>query len=74
LLDTPETVKCIRFKRLNRSVIYSEWIILEYHKKSNDGKFCGRRPVGRPRQRCEDIRRDCSVLLNIKVSRKSAGD
>jgi hypothetical protein len=42
--------------------------------KRNDGKFCGRRPVGRPRLRCEDIRRDCLVLLNIKVRRRPAGD
>jgi len=33
LLDVPETVKYIRFKRLNRPVIYSEWIITEYRKK-----------------------------------------
>jgi hypothetical protein len=33
-----------------------------------------RRPVGRTRLRCEDIRRDCSVLLNIKVSRRPTGD
>jgi hypothetical protein len=66
LLDAPETVKCIRFNRLNGSVVCSEWIILEYQKK-NDGKCYGRRPVGRPRLRLEDIRRDCSVLLNILV-------
>jgi hypothetical protein len=42
--------------------------------KKNDGKCCGRRPVGRPRPRYEDIRRECSVLLNIKVSRRPPGD
>jgi hypothetical protein len=74
LLGAPETVKYIRFKRLNRPVIYSERIILEYQKKRNGGKICGRRPVGRPRLRCEYIRRDCSVLLTLKVSWRSAGD
>jgi hypothetical protein len=74
LLDAPETVKYIRFKRLNRPVIHSDWIILGYQKKKNYGKFCGRRPVGRPRLRYKDIRRECSVLLNIKVSRRPAGD
>jgi hypothetical protein len=29
-------------------------------------KFYGRRPVGRPRLRWEDIRRDSSLLLNIR--------
>ena len=29
-------------------------------------KFYGRRPVGRPRRRWEDNRRDSSLLLNIR--------
>jgi hypothetical protein len=33
LLDAPETLKYIRFKRLNRLLIYSEWIRVEYQKK-----------------------------------------
>ena len=42
--------------------------------KKKDGKFCARRPVGRRRLRYEDIRRECSVLLNIKLSRRPAED
>jgi hypothetical protein len=43
-------------------------------KKVLDGKFHGRRPVGRPRLRWEDnIRRD-SLLLNIRGWRGWAGD
>jgi hypothetical protein len=39
-----------------------------------DGKFHGRRPVGRPRLRWEEnIRRD-SLLLNIRGWRRWAGD
>jgi hypothetical protein len=42
-------------------------------KKVLDGKFHGRRPVGRPRLRWEDnIRRDS--LLNIRGWRRWAGD
>jgi hypothetical protein len=39
-------------------------LILEYPKKILDGKFYGKLPVGRPRLRWEDIRRDS--LLNIR--------
>jgi len=39
LLDVPETVKYIRFKRLNRPLIYSEWIIPEYRKKGMTENF-----------------------------------
>jgi hypothetical protein len=42
-------------------------------KKVLDGKFHGRRPVGRPRLRWEDVRRD-SLLLNIRGWRRWAGD
>jgi hypothetical protein len=42
-------------------------------KKVLDGKFHGRRPVGRPRLRWEDIRRE-SLLLNIREWRRWAGD
>jgi len=35
-------------------------------KKLLDEKFHGRRPVGRPRMRWEDITRDFSLLLNIR--------
>jgi hypothetical protein len=43
-------------------------------KKVLDGKFHGRRSVGRPRLRWEDnIRRD-SLLLNIRGWRRWAGD
>jgi hypothetical protein len=39
-----------------------------------DGKFHGRRPVGRPRLRCEDnIKGDSSLLLNIRGWRRLAG-
>jgi hypothetical protein len=39
LLDVPETVKYIRFKRLNRPLIYSELIIPEYRKKGMTENF-----------------------------------
>jgi hypothetical protein len=40
-----------------------------------NGKFHGRRPVGRPRLRWEDnIRRDSLLLLNIRGWRRRAGD
>ena len=39
LLDAPETLKYIRLKRLNRLLIYSEWIILEYQKKGTMENF-----------------------------------
>jgi hypothetical protein len=39
-----------------------------------NGKLHGRRPVGRPQLRWDDIRRDCSVLLNIRGWRRLAGD
>jgi hypothetical protein len=43
-------------------------------KKVLDGKFHGRRPVGRPRLRWEDnIRRDSLLLLNIRGWRRWAG-
>jgi hypothetical protein len=43
-------------------------------KKVLDGKFYGRRPVGRPRLRWEDIRRDSLLLLNIRGWRRWTGD
>jgi len=44
-------------------------------KKVLVGKFHGRRPVGRPRLRWVDnIRRDSSLLLNIRGWRRPAGD
>jgi hypothetical protein len=40
-------------------------------KKVLDGKFHGRRPVGKPRLRWEDnIRRDLLLLLNIRGWRR----
>jgi hypothetical protein len=39
-------------------------MILKYHKKNTNRKFQGRRPVQRPQQRWEDIRRVSSFLLN----------
>jgi len=41
LSDAPETVKYVRFKRLKRPVIYSEWIILEYQKKGMMENYVG---------------------------------
>jgi hypothetical protein len=44
-------------------------------KKVMDGKFHGRRPVGRPRLRWEDnIRRESLLLLHIRGWRRWAGD
>jgi hypothetical protein len=43
-------------------------------KKVLDGKFLGRRPVGRPRLRWKDIIRRDSLLLNIRGWRRWAGD
>jgi hypothetical protein len=37
------------------------------------GKFCGRRPVGRPQLRWEGIRRGSSFPLNIRGWRRLAG-
>jgi hypothetical protein len=34
-------------------------------------KFYGRRPVGGPRLRWEDIRRDSSLLLNMRTEESS---
>jgi hypothetical protein len=49
--------------------------MLEYHKKVLKRKFHGRRRVGRPRLRCEDIiRRYYSLLLNIRGWRTLVGD
>jgi hypothetical protein len=43
-------------------------------KKVMNGKFHGRRPVERPRLRWEEnIRRDSSVLLNMKMKEVSRG-
>jgi hypothetical protein len=39
-----------------------------------NGKFHGRRSVERPRIRWEDIRRDFSMLLNIRRWRRVVGD
>jgi hypothetical protein len=48
---------------------------LRIPKKVLDGKFHGRRPVGRPRLRWEDnIRRDSLLLLNVRGWRRGAGD
>jgi len=41
-------------------------MILECQKIMNE-TFYVRRPVGRPRLRWEDIRKDSSLLLNIRV-------
>jgi hypothetical protein len=35
-------------------------------KKVVGGKFHGRRPVGKPHLRWEDIRRDSTLLVNIR--------
>ena len=43
-------------------------------KKVLDGKFHGRRLVGRPRLRWEDIRRDSQLMLNIRGWRRLLGD
>jgi len=50
---------------------------LEFRRKKEalDGKFHGRRPVGRPRRRWEDNnRRRLLVLLNVRGWRRIAGD
>jgi hypothetical protein len=39
-----------------------------------DGIFHGRRPVGRPRLRWEDVRTESSLLLNLRRWRRLAGD
>jgi hypothetical protein len=44
------------------------------YKKYLDVKFRGRRPVGRPRFRWNDIRKDSSLLLNITAWKRLAGD
>jgi hypothetical protein len=42
-------------------------IIVEYKKKVLTGTFYGRRPLARPRlRRADRIRRESSVLLNIR--------
>jgi len=53
LLKGPDIVKCSKFK----------WILLTYQKKVLNGKFHGRRLVGKPRLRRENNRRDFSLPL-----------
>jgi hypothetical protein len=43
-------------------------------KKQLNGKFHGKRPVGRPRLRWKDIRWDSSLLLSIRGWRRLAQD
>jgi hypothetical protein len=43
-------------------------------KKVLNGKFHGKRRVGKPLLRWEDIRRDSLLLLNITGWRRPAGD
>jgi hypothetical protein len=73
LLDGPDIVKFIKFKRLQWACHIVWMDNSRIPKKVLDGKFHGRRPVLRPRLRWEDIRRNL-LLLNIRGWRKWAGD
>jgi hypothetical protein len=74
LLDGPDIVKLMKFKRLQWAGHIDRMDNSTVAKKILDGKFHGRRPVGRPRLRWEDnIRRD-SLLLNIRGWRGWAWD
>lgn len=48
-------------------IIEFEWIFIRIPKKVENVRFHGRRPLGKPRLRWEDIRKDSSLLLSIKV-------
>ena len=75
LLDGPDTVKCMKFKRsqyAHRIVRMGNTRIWE---KVLNRKFRGRRPVKRPLLRWEDVRRDFFFLLmNIRGCRRLAED
>jgi hypothetical protein len=73
LLGGPDIVKFIKFKRLQWAGHIVRMDNYRIPKKVLDGKFHGRRPVGRPRLRWEgNIRRDS--LLNIRGWKRWAGD
>jgi hypothetical protein len=75
LLDGPDIVKFIKFKRLQWAGHIVRIDNSKITKKVLDGKFHGRRPVGRPRLRWEDnIKRDSLLLLNRRGWRRWAGD
>jgi hypothetical protein len=75
LLDGPDVVKFIKFKRLQWADHIVRMDNSRIPKKVLDGEFHGRRPVGRPRLRWEDsIRRDSLLLLNVRGWRRRAGD
>jgi hypothetical protein len=64
LLDGPDIVKFIKFKRLQWASHIVQMDNSRIPKKVLDRKYHGRRPVGRPQLRWEDnIRRD-SLLLD----------
>jgi len=70
LLDVPDTVKCIKFKRLH----YAHRIVRMGNSRILNRKFRGRRPVERPRLRWEDVRRDSLLLVKISGLRRLAED
>ena len=71
LLSGPDIVQYIKFIRLQ----WVSHILWMKPKEILDGEFRRRRPVGRPRLRWKyKIRRDLSLLLNVRGWRKLAGD
>jgi hypothetical protein len=74
LLDGPDTVKFIKFKRLQWAGHIARMHNSRIAKTVLDGEFHGRRPVGRPRPRWEDNRRDSLLLLSIRGWRRWAWD
>jgi hypothetical protein len=75
LLDGPDIVKFIKFKRLQWASHIVRMDNSRIPKRVLDGKFNGRRPVGIPCLRWEDnIRRNSLLLLNIRGWRRWAGD
>jgi hypothetical protein len=68
LLGEPDTVKFIKFKRLQWAGHIVQMDNYRIPKKVLDGKFHGRRPVGRPRLRWE------GNFINIRGWKRWAGD
>jgi hypothetical protein len=65
-------VKCIKFEKLQWTGYIMRSGNDRITKNVLDGKFNETNPVGRPRLRCEDIRSEFSLLLNIEVCRRLA--
>jgi hypothetical protein len=70
LLEGHDVMKFIKLERLQWAGHIVQMDNSGIPKKVLDGKFHGRRPVGRPRLRWEDIRRDSLLLLNIRGWRR----